>query len=351
MNSAEGAYASLVLLIGFLPAMAGSQAVDKKALGVNGTKQAIGAAFAKGRRVAMANSLGEAASADSPSCSCRVAYFNSEKVAAALTPDSQMSEAIVNNKRGELLNWDDVENKYLLRVTRQDKNRPVGESHSFTHIWYVLEGSATLVSGGSLADPKTTREPIAPWGGKLIRGPGIEGGETRHISKGDAIIVQRDWPHWWKEITNPPFIYLVVNIPPNSLEASTPAGSSLSPVTYFDSKRMEAGFAKGSVLFDGKGVQNKYRVYTTRLEGPSTPEVLMLDTVIMYVLDGTAEYVTGGSLVNPKTTEPDRIRGTGIEGGVTRHLSKGDVIMVPNGVPHWFKEVQGPSLFYLVKVR
>lgn len=295
--------------------------------------------------------LSKGAPAGSTSCSCRVAYFNSEKVAAALSPDTVMTEAIVNNKRGGLVDWDDVDNKYLLRVTRQDKNRPVGESHSFTHIWYVLEGNATLVTGGSLASPKTVTQPIAPWGGQLIRGPGIEGGETRLISKGDAIIVQRNWPHWWKEIRDPPFIYLVVNIPPNSLEAEVPAASSPSPVTYFDNERMQAGFAKGSVLFDGKSVQNKYRVYTMRLEAPSPPEVHALDTVIMYVLDGSAEYVTGGSITDAKTTEPGEIRGTSIKGGVTRHLSKGDVIMVPNGVPSWFREVQGPGLFFLVKVR
>jgi mannose-6-phosphate isomerase-like protein (cupin superfamily) len=348
MNSAGQVFGSLVLLFAPLPATTGTQ-VD---IGVDGTKPVIGAVPAKGRGVKVAYSLAEGAPPDSSSCSCRVAYFNSEKVAAALSPDSQqMTGDVVNSKRGVLLDWDDVQNKYLLRVTRQDKNRALGERHSFTHIWYILDGSATLVTGGSLADPKTTIEPFAPWGGTLIRGPGIKGGETRRISKGDAVIVQRDWPHWWKEISDPPFTYLVVNIPPNSLEAGTQTPSSLSPITYFDSERMEAGFAKGSVLFDGKSVRNKYRVYTIRLKGPSPPEIHSLDTIIMYVLDGSAEYVTGGLLVDPKTSEPEEIRGTGIEGGVIRHLAKGNVIVVPNGVPQWFKSVRGPFLFYLVKVR
>jgi quercetin dioxygenase-like cupin family protein len=343
MDSAGMVSASLVLLFASMPGKTGAQAGAAQ----DGTQPLIVAKLAKGRGVSEAYSL-----ADSSSCSCRVTYFNSEKVAAALSPDSQtMTGEVVNSKRGVLLDWDDVQNKYLVRLTRQDKPRPLGESHSFTHIWYILAGSATLVTGGSLADPKSTIEPFAPWGGKLVRGPGIEGGETRQISKGDAVIVQRDWPHWWKEIRNPPFVYLVVNIPPNSIEAGTQAPTSLSPVTYYDSKTMEAGFAKGSVIFDGKSIGNKYRVYATRREGPSPPEIHTLDTVIMYVLDGSAEYVTGGSLVDPKTTETDEIRGVGIEGGVSRHLSKGDVIVVPNGVPQWFKEVRSPSLFYLVKIR
>lgn len=348
MNSVGKLLAGLVLLFAPLTATTGTQV----GIAEDGKELVIGTALANSRIFKVANSLAEGTPPDSSSCSCGVAYFNSEKIAAALSPDSeQMTGEVVNSKRGVLLDWDDVQNKYLLRVTRQDKNRPLGESHSFTHIWYILDGNATLVTGGSLGDPKTTIEPFAPWGGTLIRGPGIKGGESRRISKGDAIIVRRDWPHWWEEITNPPFNYLVVNIPPNSLEAGTQSPSSSSPVTYFDSKIMEAGFGKGSVLFDGKSVRNKYRMYTIRLKGPSPPETHSLDTVIMYVLDGSAQYVTGGVLVDPETAEPDEIRGTRIEGGVIRHLSKGNVIVVPNGVPQWFKEVQGSFLLYLVKVR
>ena len=62
-------------------------------------------------------------------------------------------------------------------------------------------------------------------------------------------------------------------------------------------------------------------------------------------------YVTGGTVVDGKTTAPDEIRGPRIDGGESRRLGKGDVIIVPNGTPHWFKEVQGPVLYYVVKVR
>ena len=55
--------------------------------------------------------------------------------------------------------------------------------------------------------------------------------------------------------------------------------------------------------------------------------------------------------VDGKTTAPDEIRGAAIAGGDTRRLAKGDVVIVPNGTPHWFKEVDGPVLYYVVKVR
>ena len=56
-------------------------------------------------------------------------------------------------------------------------------------------------------------------------------------------------------------------------------------------------------------------------------------------------------MVGGKTTAPDEIRGSNVQGGETRTLTKGDVIVVPNGTPHWFKEVSGTVLYYVVKVQ
>ena len=47
----------------------------------------------------------------------------------------------------------------------------------------------------------------------------------------------------------------------------------------------------------------------------------------------------------------DEIRGSAIREGATRQLAKGDVVVVPNGTPHWFKTVDEPVLYYVVKVR
>jgi quercetin dioxygenase-like cupin family protein len=55
-------------------------------------------------------------------------------------------------------------------------------------------------------------------------------------------------------------------------------------------------------------------------------------------------------VVDAKTTAADELRGARIEGGTARTLAKGDVLIVPEGVPHWFSEVKGPLLYYVVKV-
>ena len=120
-------------------------------------------------------------------------------------------------------------------------------------------------------------------------------------------------------------------------------------VTYFDSSKVSAAFQKGAVLFDGNG--GNYMVHASRREAPGMAEVHTKDADIVYVLDGTATLVTGGAAVDLKNTALDEFRGKAISGGDTRQLNKGDVIIIPAGVPHWFKEVTNPFLYYVVKVR
>jgi glc operon protein GlcG len=120
-------------------------------------------------------------------------------------------------------------------------------------------------------------------------------------------------------------------------------------VEYFPSDRVREAFAKGAVLFDGKGTN--YMVHASRREKPGQGEVHTRDTDIIYVLDGATTFVTGGTLIDGKPTAPDEIRGSAIDGGESRRLAKGDVVIVPNGTPHWFKEVAEPVLYYVVKVR
>lgn len=76
----------------------------------------------------------------------------------------------------------------------------------------------------------------------------------------------------------------------------------------------------------------------------------MRDTDIIYVLEGTATIVTGGTAVSTKAVAPDELRGPSIEGGRVTRLAKGDVLVVPSGTAHQFTEVSAPFLYYVVKV-
>jgi glc operon protein GlcG len=127
----------------------------------------------------------------------------------------------------------------------------------------------------------------------------------------------------------------------------TPAGKP--SVLFFDAKQVSTSFSNGSVLLDGN--ERNYMVHTSRRNKPGLAEIHTLDTDIIYVMEGTATFVTGGTAVGAKEIAPNEIRGSRIEGGVTRQLSKGQVIIVPNNTAHWFKEVNGEFLYYTIKVR
>ncbi|HVE55389.1 MAG TPA: heme-binding protein [Pyrinomonadaceae bacterium] len=132
--------------------------------------------------------------------------------------------------------------------------------------------------------------------------------------------------------------------------AESLSNRKLLPVSFFDSKTVADAFSKGAVLEDGSNGEN-YMVHASRREKSGLVEVHELDTDIIYVLGGTATIVTGGKSLESKQVAPNEFRGISVEGGETRELKKGDVLIVPRGTPHWFKQVDGAFLYYVVKVR
>ena len=123
-----------------------------------------------------------------------------------------------------------------------------------------------------------------------------------------------------------------------------------APVTYFEKNKVDAAFAKGAILLDGSDGRN-YMVHASRREKPGQAEIHTKDTDVIYVLDGTATFVTGGEAIDAKETAANELRGASIRNGETRQIAKGDIIVVPNGVPHQFLQVTDPFLYYVVKVR
>jgi hypothetical protein len=77
------------------------------------------------------------------------------------------------------------------------------------------------------------------------------------------------------------------------------------------------------------------------------------ETYIM--LDGAGVLVTGGKLKQPTKPRPSTLGdwtdlgSDGIEGGVSRRLSKGDVVIIPGGVPHGWSSVEGDVTYLIVR--
>lgn len=139
----------------------------------------------------------------------------------------------------------------------------------------------------------------------------------------------------------------------NTAQSSAPGNPGGPPaadtVRYFSSADVRAAFGKGSPLVSKDG--RNYWVIAGRREKPGQAELHEKDLDVIYVIQGTATFVTGGKMVEPKTTAPGEVRGSAIDGGESHNLSKDDVIIVPPGVPHWFKDVQGTFLYFVVKVQ
>jgi glc operon protein GlcG len=118
-------------------------------------------------------------------------------------------------------------------------------------------------------------------------------------------------------------------------------------ITFLPDDQVRSAFAKGMPLIEVGG----YKIHASRREGPGMAEVHEFDTDIVYVLEGKATIVNGGETVDRKLTAPEEFRGASIRGGASRELEPGDVMVIPNGVPHWFQRVESPLLYYVVKVR
>ena len=126
------------------------------------------------------------------------------------------------------------------------------------------------------------------------------------------------------------------------------AGAASAPaVAYIPADKVKAAFEKGVPLLE---VAN-YKIHASRREAAGQVEVHKKDTDIIHVLTGSATFVTGGTVVGGKSVAPEEVRGNDVQGGETREIKAGDVIVVPNGTPHWFKAVPAPMTYYVVKVR
>jgi mannose-6-phosphate isomerase-like protein (cupin superfamily) len=79
---------------------------------------------------------------------------------------------------------------------------------------------------------------------------------------------------------------------------------------------------------------------------PGKPAVHPTEAEYAIVLEGRGTLLSGGTLVDAQVTRPTLTEGSRIEGGTSRPLAPGDVLLVPAGVPHWFG-IEGERLILL----
>ena len=92
------------------------------------------------------------------------------------------------------------------------------------------------------------------------------------------------------------------------------------------------------------------QVLMAHRDAPGMVEVHDKETDTIYVLAGSATFVTGGTMIGGSVTAPGQQRGSDIKGGTEQKLVKGDVMVIPAGIPHWFRDVPKTVDYYVVKV-
>jgi glc operon protein GlcG len=202
----------------------------------------------------------------------------------------------------------------------------------------VIKGGRTsmVTLGGDLQNftPLQGGIPLE-WEGKVVGAIGVSGAASAQQDEDLAIVGAKSL---------------------ESMEmAGVSNGHSPLPVTYIESPKVMASFQKGAVLVGEDETMmhaaRNYMVHASHRDKAGVVEIHEYDTDIVYVLKGSATVVTGGTPVDTKTIAPHEFRAPNVNGGETRKLVQGDVMIIPNGVPHWFKEVEGSFDYYVVKVR
>jgi uncharacterized protein GlcG (DUF336 family)/mannose-6-phosphate isomerase-like protein (cupin superfamily) len=121
---------------------------------------------------------------------------------------------------------------------------------------------------------------------------------------------------------------------------------SANGAAYFGADAVEAKFDTGGLLLDA----DRYKIDAGRREEPGEVEYHEHVVDVMHVLEGAATVVTGGEMIDPREVAPGELRAGTVDGGTPHRLAVGDVLAIPNGVPHQFVEVSDPFLYFVVKV-
>lgn len=127
------------------------------------------------------------------------ALATSKSAEVRYVPAAEVAAAYQRGESGDTVARGDA---YRVSASRRDGPGQAEIHQKETDIFYVLEGEATLVTGGDLVEPR----PVAPG---EIRGTGIERGTERHLAHGDVITIPAGVPHWFRSVTKPLTYYVV----------------------------------------------------------------------------------------------------------------------------------------------
>jgi mannose-6-phosphate isomerase-like protein (cupin superfamily) len=136
------------------------------------------------------------------------------------------------------------------------------------------------------------------------------------------------------------FLYVSLTI------AALAAGDDPPAATFKTEAQLTAALtaATTDMLTSAVSINDHHRinlVKRTKAAGATAHEGF---TELHHIVEGSGTIVVGGTLMR---ATGGRGGSATIQGGVSRHVSKGDVVLVPSGMPHWYKDLDGASITYL----
>ena len=118
-------------------------------------------------------------------------------------------------------------------------------------------------------------------------------------------------------------------------------------VHYINHEKVAAAMVKGERIIEDEGL-----IVIANRGVQRGAELHAKTNHVFIIVDGEADFVTGGKMIDPKEISTGQIRGAGIEGGQVHRLSKGDVITIPANTPHQWKDTSktGSVGYYAVNI-
>src|SRR5262249_41315034 len=132
----------------------------------------------------------------------------------------------------------------------------------------------------------------------------------------------------------------------DAAQAAARPAPGANGAAFFGRDEGERRFEEGGLLLDAK----RYKLDAGGRDVPGEAEYHERFVDVMHVVRGTATVVTGGDMREAREVAAGELRARALDGGEPHELAEGDVLAIPNGVPHQFVEVSDPFLYFVVKV-
>jgi mannose-6-phosphate isomerase-like protein (cupin superfamily) len=146
---------------------------------------------------------------------------------------------------------------------------------------------------------------------------------------------------------------LVVSAQQNGTAKPSAPAPRGTPATIVTGADLEAALKKATAANPNMSTaridtHDQYRINIVRRGRPAGAIAHTVGTELHYIVEGSGTIVTGGTIVRPAAGAPEGTLAR-IDGGVTRKVTKGDAVLIPENTPHWYSQIDGAIAYLEVR--